>query len=388
MVSESVGAPTTQKMDFKELIAMINRNTAAQKEQNRRWRQKCGLPDPEPRGEEPPLPAPEREAPLSPAPEPEEELPLPEPRGEELPLPEPRGEELPLPEPRGEELPLPEPRGEELPLPEPRGEELPLPEPRGEELPLPEPRGEELPLPEPRGEELPLPEPRGEELPLPEPRGEKPPLPEPRGEELPLSEPRGEKPPLPEPRGEAKSRPPPQPRPPPLKTSPATDGAVPCPDVVVPLPECQDLPLLVLTPGSQHCQAQLLAWSPTPLLLDLQTSRREGQTLHALPLFLTLFPLKLQASLRGSTVAHLCQSLLAPGCRPALQSPSSSRPGSPSLVRGPFQEMPEGLTHPQARPQEGAKIDICGLEGGWLCFRGGGGLGMADQCCTLEGEDM
>ncbi|MGH0136749.1 UNVERIFIED_CONTAM: hypothetical protein FKN15_016863 [Acipenser sinensis] len=164
MVSESVGAPTTQKMDFKELIAMINRNTAAQKEQNRRWRQKCGLPDPEPRGEEPPLPAPEREDPLSPAPEPEEELPLPEPRGEELPLPEPRGEELPLPEPRGEELPLPEPRGEELPLPEPRGEELPLPEPRGEELPLPEPRGEELPLPEPRGEELPLPEPRGEEL--------------------------------------------------------------------------------------------------------------------------------------------------------------------------------------------------------------------------------
>ncbi|MGH0138191.1 UNVERIFIED_CONTAM: hypothetical protein FKN15_066742 [Acipenser sinensis] len=189
------------------------------------------------------------------------------------------------------------------------------------------------------------------------------PLPEPRGEELPLPEPRGEKPPLPEPRGEAKSRPPPQPRPPPLKTSPATDGAVPCPDVVVPLPECQDLPLLVLTPGSQYCQAQLLSWSPTPLLLDLQTSRREGQALHALPLFFTLFPLKLQASLRGSTVAHLCQSLLAPGCRPALQSPSSSRPGSPSLVRGPFQEMPEGLTHPQARPQEGAKIDICGLEG-------------------------
>ncbi|MGH0150400.1 UNVERIFIED_CONTAM: hypothetical protein FKN15_043984 [Acipenser sinensis] len=233
---------------------------------------------------------------------------------------------------------------------------------------------------------------RSREAPLsPAPEGEapmSPPLPEPRGEEPPLPEPRGEEPPLPEPREEVKKIPPPQPRPPPLKTSPAPDGAVPCPDVVVPLPECQDLPPLVLTPGSQHCQAQLLAWSPTPLLPDLQTSRREGQTSHALPLSLTLFPLKLQASLRSSAVAHLCPSLFAPGCRPALQSPWSSRPGSPSLVRGPFQEMPEGPTHPQARPQEGAKIDICGLEGGWLCFRGGGGLGMADQCCTLEGEDM
>ncbi|MGH0141238.1 UNVERIFIED_CONTAM: hypothetical protein FKN15_073123 [Acipenser sinensis] len=184
--------------------------------------------------------------------------------------------------------------------------------------------------------------------------------------EAPLSplfaEPRGEEPPLPEPRKEVKKIPPPQPRPPPLKTSLAPDGAVPCPDIVVPLPECQDLPPLVLTPRSQHCRAQLLAWSPTPLLLNLQTSRREGQMSRALPLSLTLFPLKLQASLRGSAVAHLCLSLLAPGCRPALQSPWSSRPGSLSLVRGPFQEMPEGPTHPQARPQEGAKIDICGLE--------------------------
>ncbi|MGH0137201.1 UNVERIFIED_CONTAM: hypothetical protein FKN15_009265 [Acipenser sinensis] len=190
-----------------------------------------------------------------------------------------------------------------------------------------------------------------------------------RSAEAPLSPaPEGEAPLSPAPEGEATIKgekvkiPPPQPRPPPLKTSPAPDGAVPCPDVVVPLPECQDLPPLVLTPRSQHCRAQLLAWSPTPLLLDLQTSRREGQTSRALPLSFTLFPLKLHTSLRGSAVAHLCPSLLAPGCRPALQSPWSSRPGSPSLVRGPFQEMPEGPNHPQARPQEGAKIDICGLE--------------------------
>ncbi|MGH0121845.1 UNVERIFIED_CONTAM: hypothetical protein FKN15_075946 [Acipenser sinensis] len=237
---------------------------------------------------------------------------------------------------------------------------------------------------------------RSAEAPLsPAPEGEAPLSPAPEGE-APLSPaPEGEAPLSPAPEGEAtikgeevKKIPLPQPRPPPLKTSPAPDGAVPCPDVVVPLPECQDLPPLVLTPGSQHCQAQLLAWSPTPLLLDLQTSRHEGQTSRELPLSLTLFPLKLQVSLRGSAVTHLCPSLLAPGCRPALQLPWSSRPGSPSLVRSPFQEMPEGPTHRQAGPQEGAKIDICGLEGGWLCFRGGGGLGMVDQCCTLEGEEM
>ncbi|MGH0120481.1 UNVERIFIED_CONTAM: hypothetical protein FKN15_066368 [Acipenser sinensis] len=315
--------------EWKKLLEEIKRNNAVQEELNRKWRQERGLPDPEPTELELALQrwVRSREAPLSPAPE-----------GEALLSPAPEGE-APL------SPPLAEPRGEEPPLPEPRGEEPPLPEPRGEEPPLPEPRGEEPPLPEPRGE----------------------------------------KPALPEPREEVKKIPPPQPRPPPLKTSPAPDGAVPCPDVVVPLPECQDLPPLVLTPRSQHCRAQLLAWSPTPLLLDLQTSRREGQTSRALPLSLTLFPLKLQASLRGSAVAHLCPSLHAPGCRPALQSPWSSRPGSPSLVRGPFQERPEGPTHPQARPQEGAKIDICGLESGWLCFRGGGGLGMADQCCTLEG---
>ncbi|MGH0140322.1 UNVERIFIED_CONTAM: hypothetical protein FKN15_071225 [Acipenser sinensis] len=117
-------------MDFKELIEKINRNTAAQKEQNERWEKEQGLAPLKRQVREPTelellLQRWEqaRGAPLTPAPEP---------RGEELPLPEPRGEELVLPEPRGEELPLPEPRGEEPPLPEPRGEEPLLPEPRGE----------------------------------------------------------------------------------------------------------------------------------------------------------------------------------------------------------------------------------------------------------------
>ncbi|MGH0122474.1 UNVERIFIED_CONTAM: hypothetical protein FKN15_005392 [Acipenser sinensis] len=119
-------------MDLKELMEMINRNTAAQNEQTKKWRQELGLPDPEPTELELLLQKWEQ---ASVAPQ------SPEPEGEELPLPEPRGEEPP--EPRGEELPLPEPRGEEPPFPEPRGEEPPLPEPRGEEVksrPPPQPR--------------------------------------------------------------------------------------------------------------------------------------------------------------------------------------------------------------------------------------------------------
>ncbi|MGH0119483.1 UNVERIFIED_CONTAM: hypothetical protein FKN15_076707 [Acipenser sinensis] len=100
-------------MDLKELMEMINRNTAAQIEQTKKWRQELGLPDPEPTELELLLQKWEQ---ASVAPQ------SPEPEGEELPLPEHRGEELPLPEPRGEELPLPEPRREEPPLPEPRGE--------------------------------------------------------------------------------------------------------------------------------------------------------------------------------------------------------------------------------------------------------------------------
>ncbi|MGH0178818.1 UNVERIFIED_CONTAM: hypothetical protein FKN15_000248 [Acipenser sinensis] len=108
-------------MEFQELIERINKNTAAQKEQNERWEKELGLAPLKRQVREPTELElllqrwePERGAPLTPAPEP---------KGEELPLPEPRGEELPLPEPRGEELPLPELKGEEvksIPPPQPR----------------------------------------------------------------------------------------------------------------------------------------------------------------------------------------------------------------------------------------------------------------------------
>ncbi|MGH0130306.1 UNVERIFIED_CONTAM: hypothetical protein FKN15_045738 [Acipenser sinensis] len=254
---------------IEELIAMIKRNTAAQQEQNKKWRVELGLPEPEPTDLDRLL--------------------------------------------------------------QKWKVELPSREPEEEELPLPEPRGEELPLPEPRGEE----------------------------------------PPLPEPREEVKKIPPPQPRPPPLKASPALPCVVPCPGIVDTLPECPDLPTLDLAPRSQHCQAQLFAWSLSQLPLKPQTSRHGSQTSLALPLPPTVFPLRLQTSLRRSTATHLCLPFLAPGHRPALQSPRASRPGPSSPVLGPFQEAPEGPTHPQARPWKRAKIKEIGLEGGWS-FKGGG----------------
>ncbi|MGH0117505.1 UNVERIFIED_CONTAM: hypothetical protein FKN15_038025 [Acipenser sinensis] len=126
------------------------------------------------------------------------------------------------------------------------------------------------------------------------------------GEEPPLREPRGEKPTLPEPREEVKKIPPPQPRPPPLKASPALPCVVPCPGIVDTLPECPDLPTLDLAPRSQHCQAQLFAWSLSQLPLKPQTSRHGSQTSLALPLPPTVFPLRLQTSLCRSTASHLC----------------------------------------------------------------------------------
>ncbi|RXN01377.1 hypothetical protein EOD39_6993 [Acipenser ruthenus] len=80
-------------MDFKELIEEIKRNTAAQVEQTKKWRQELGLKDPEPTELDLLLQRWEQTggAPLTQVPEPrEEEPPLPEPRGEE---PEP-GEEV------------------------------------------------------------------------------------------------------------------------------------------------------------------------------------------------------------------------------------------------------------------------------------------------------
>ncbi|MGH0164328.1 UNVERIFIED_CONTAM: hypothetical protein FKN15_046810 [Acipenser sinensis] len=87
MVAASVGAPRDPKMDFKELIEMIMKNTAAQEEQTKKmeeqtkkWRKEWGLPDLEPTELDLLLQKWEqaRDAPLTPAPEP---------RGEELSLP-------------------------------------------------------------------------------------------------------------------------------------------------------------------------------------------------------------------------------------------------------------------------------------------------------------
>ncbi|MGH0175744.1 UNVERIFIED_CONTAM: hypothetical protein FKN15_000223 [Acipenser sinensis] len=103
MVAACVGAPRDPEMDddLKALIEQINRNTAAQKEQTKKWRQELGLPDPEPtelelllqkweQAEEAWLSAaPAREAPESPAPEvlqgEQEEETVPEPPGERSP---------------------------------------------------------------------------------------------------------------------------------------------------------------------------------------------------------------------------------------------------------------------------------------------------------------
>ncbi|MGH0180428.1 UNVERIFIED_CONTAM: hypothetical protein FKN15_004036 [Acipenser sinensis] len=336
MVAECVGAPTTQEMEsIEELIKWINRNTAAQREQNakfERWAIQMGLAPPKTQEREPTelellLQKWEQAIAAPQSPEPEGEEPL----REELPLPEPRGEELPLPEPRGEELPLPEPRGEELPLPEPRGEELPLPEPRGEKLPLPEPRGEELPLPEPREEELPLPEPRGEELPLPEPRGEEPPLLEPREE--------------------VKSIPPPQPRPPPLRSNSAPLRPVPHPLLLDTLPVFLDLPVLDLEPRSVQHWPQLCPWFPAPLSPSTQTSLGCCQTSLLLPLFAASLPLGDRTSLRQFPGEDLCPLLHPPVPRSTLRSPLLDRGVPLSPVRGPYLAGPGcGPIHPQVRP--------------------------------------
>ncbi|MGH0141350.1 UNVERIFIED_CONTAM: hypothetical protein FKN15_036789 [Acipenser sinensis] len=48
LCAESADDALDPEMDLEELIEMINRNTAAQKEQTKKWRQELGLPDPEP----------------------------------------------------------------------------------------------------------------------------------------------------------------------------------------------------------------------------------------------------------------------------------------------------------------------------------------------------
>ncbi|MGH0143090.1 UNVERIFIED_CONTAM: hypothetical protein FKN15_077718 [Acipenser sinensis] len=308
MVAASVGAPTTQrKMEsIEELIARINRNTAAQLEQTERWERELGLAPLEAREREPtelelllqkweqareaPLSAvPAREAPRSPAPEdvvlcPEQEESFPE----------------------------------------------------SEEG---QPREREVPPPATD-----------------------------KGEEV-------------------RSPPPPQPRPPPLRSGPALLQVIPCPLLLDTLPVCLDLPALDLELRSVHHRPQLYPWFPSPLSPNTQTSLGCCQTSLVLPLLAAKLPLGDRTSLRRAPGEDLCPLLHPPVPRPSLRSPLSSQWGPVSPVHGPTLEVPEGPTHPQARPWIRAKIKICGLEGGWLCFRGGGGPGMADQCCTLKGED-
>ncbi|MGH0118657.1 UNVERIFIED_CONTAM: hypothetical protein FKN15_027740 [Acipenser sinensis] len=175
--------------------------------------------------------------------------------------------------------------------------------------------------------------------------------------------------------GEVRELPPPQPRPPSLQASPALPWEVPCPGSVDTGPECADLPPLDLAPRSQDSQAQSPAWSLAPLPLDFQmslrrrkTSPRNGQTFPLLvasfPLPTALLPLESQTSLRRSTATRLCLPVRAPGHQPALWSPWTCRLGPSLLVLGPSLEMPEGPTHPQARPWKRAKISR--VEGGGL----------------------
>ncbi|MGH0151667.1 UNVERIFIED_CONTAM: hypothetical protein FKN15_020572 [Acipenser sinensis] len=264
-------------MDLKELTERINRNTAAQVEQTKRWRVELGLPEPT-------------------------ELDL---------LLQKWAVELPSREPEEVELPSREPEGVELPSREPEGVELPSRKPEGVELPSRKPEDVKPWL------------------------SQEPPAAV-KGEEVP--------------------------QPPTLQASPALPREVPRPDIVDTWPECPDLPTLDLAPRLQHCQAQLFAWSLSPLPLKPQTSRHGSQTSHTPPLPPTVFPLRLQTLLRRSTATHLCLPVLAPGHWPALQSPRASRPGPFSPVLGPSQEASVGLTHPQDRPWKTAKIKKMGLE--------------------------
>ncbi|MGH0160926.1 UNVERIFIED_CONTAM: hypothetical protein FKN15_045894 [Acipenser sinensis] len=177
--------------------------------------------------------------------------------------------------------------------------------------------------------------------------------------EAPLSQEQEEPLPSPEPPAAVKGEEVPQP--PSLQASPALPREVPRPDIMDTWLECPDLPPLDLAPRLQHCQAQLLAWSLTPLTLETQTSLckrkislRKRQASLAFPLLVAAFPLSTapfslvsQTSLRRSTAVHLCLPVFAPSHRPALQSPWTSRLGPSSLDRGP------SLDRPTLKPARG-----------------------------------
>ncbi|MGH0128889.1 UNVERIFIED_CONTAM: hypothetical protein FKN15_062940 [Acipenser sinensis] len=242
-------------------------------------------------------------------------------------------------------------------------QDLGLPDPEPTELDLLLQKWKlELPSQEPEGEELPLPEPEGEEM-LPH---------EPEGEDLLSSEFEGK---------EVKSPPPPQPRPPPLRSSPAPLCAVPRPLLLDTLSVGLDLPSLDLEPRSLQNRSQFSTWSPAPLLPDTKTSLRCSQTSLTLPLVTASLPLDDRTSLHWIPAADLCPLLQPPVPRLSFRSPLTNRWVPSSPVRGPYLAGPgRGPIHPRVRPWKRAKMDICGLEGGWLCFRGGGGRRVA---CVL-----
>ncbi|MGH0184063.1 UNVERIFIED_CONTAM: hypothetical protein FKN15_013881 [Acipenser sinensis] len=165
-----------------------------------------------------------------------------------------------------------------------------------------------------------------------------------------------------------------QPRPPPLQSSPASLRLVPHPLLLDTLSVSLDLPSLDLEPRSRQDRAQFSTWSPAPLLPDTKTSLRCSQTSRTLPLVTTSLPLADRTSLHWVPAADLCPLLQPPVPRLSCRSPLTNRWGPSSPVRGPYLADPgRGPIHPRVRPWKRAKIDIYGLEGGWLCFRGGGG---------------
>ncbi|MGH0167659.1 UNVERIFIED_CONTAM: hypothetical protein FKN15_070218 [Acipenser sinensis] len=186
----------------------------------------------------------------------------------------------------------------------------------------------------------------------------------------------------PEPREEVKSIPPPQPRPPPLRSSSAPLRPVPHPLLQDTLPVFPDLPVLDLEPRSVQHGPQLCPWFPASLSPNTQTSLGCCQTSLLLPLFAASLPLGDRTSLRWSPGEDLCPLLHPPVPRSTLRSPLLDRGVPLSPVRGPCLAGPGcGPIHPQVRPWKRAKKDIYGLEGGWLCFRGGGGRLVA---CVLK----
>ncbi|MGH0122139.1 UNVERIFIED_CONTAM: hypothetical protein FKN15_042910 [Acipenser sinensis] len=159
-----------------------------------------------------------------------------------------------------------------------------------------------------------------------------------------------------------------------LRSSPVSLHPVPHPLLQDTLPVFPDLPVLDLAPKSVQHWPQLCPWFPAPLSPSTQTSLGCCQTSLSLPLFAASLLLGDRISLRRFPGEDLCPLMHPPVPRSTLWSPLSNRWVPSSPVRGPYLDGPgHGPIHPRVCPWKRAKIDICGLEGGWLCFKGGGG---------------